>query len=157
TFSDDNTGVCDPTCNPVTQDCPVDGQGCYLGLNDGIATCAGVPEDAAELMQNDPCLSPNGGMSCYLNGCAEGYASVPAWAQGEMPVCTAYCSPVSTYLDDPEGDGSGELVGRALGAQDIDCSAGRIGAGGHQCRFFQSIPFDTGYPDYISADYGFCA
>jgi hypothetical protein len=160
TFSDDtnnNTGVCDPTCHPVNQDCD-DGFGCYLQLSTGVGSCAGVPSAAAELKQNDACLSPNGGMSCYLNGCAEGYASTPAWLMGEMPHCTAYCTPVSTYLDDPDGDGDGPLVGTAVGEGTYTCgTGGRVGAiTGQQCRFFQSIPFSSGYPSHINPDFGFC-
>ena len=161
TFEDDtnqNTGVCDPTCNPVTQDCD-EGFGCYLQLSTGVGSCAGVPAEAAELEQNDPCLSPNGGMSCYLNGCNMGFASTPAWLDGEMPHCTAYCTPVSTYIADPDGDGTGDLQGTAVGEGDYTCATGgRVGAiTGQQCRFFQSIPFSDGYPDYINPEFGFCA
>jgi hypothetical protein len=161
-FSDDtadNTGQCDQLCDPVAQDCAFEGEGCYLQLSSGKATCARPAAGAEELTQGETCV--NGGGLCFLNGCAEGYGAFLYAGTGVPRDCTAFCSPVDTYIVDPDGDGTGELVagGDADGAAPTDCSEARIGFPGHQCRFFQSYFVDQNseYLDYVSDTYGFCA
>lgn len=161
TFSDDpmeNLGVCDPTCDPVAQDCELDTQGCYLQLFNGKATCANVAMGAEELMQGDTCL--NDGSRCYLNGCAEGYGAF-LYAGDSVPrQCTAFCAPVDTYIPDPEGTGEGMFTGDPQGDAEIaDCTGARVdNTTGMQCRFFQSffVDMNSNYLDYIPAAYGFC-
>ena len=162
TFSDDpaeNLGVCDPTCDPVAQDCEDETQGCYLQLFNGKATCAGVAGGAEELVQGDQCA--NDGMRCYLNGCAKGYGGFLYAGDGVPRDCTAFCTPVETYLIDPEGTGDGTLVDGAdpVGLEPNDCAATRIGAAGHHCHMFQSFFVDENgaYLEYINGAYGFCA
>ena len=161
TFSDDaagNTGVCDPTCDPVAQTCEEPSDGCYLQLFNGHATCAAVAAGAEDITQGETCL--NDGVRCYLNGCARGFGGF-LYTGGSVRACTAFCTPVDTYLVDPDGDGAGSLVAGAdaNGAAPYDCSEARIGVLGHQCRFFQShfIDQNNAYLDYIPAAYGFCA
>jgi hypothetical protein len=159
-------GVCGETCDPVSQDCSLTGEGCYLNPTnrEGVATCVGAPDAAPT--QGQECLGPDA-ESCYLNGCAVGYhPQVRVYTvQPTKSPCIAYCRPVDTYIEDPMGTGDLELplVGRALGFDDedmgtppTDCSPERIGAIDHQCRFFQAIGFSDLEFDYIPAEYGFC-
>ena len=162
TFTDDpseNIGVCDSTCDPVAQDCEDETQACYLQLFNGKATCARPAVGAEELTQGDQCA--NDGQRCFLNGCAEGYGGFLYAGDGVPRDCTAFCTPVETYLVDPDGDGAGPLVAGAdaNGAAPYDCSDARIGALAHQCRFFQSffVDMNGSYLDYIADGYGFCA
>lgn len=163
----EQVGVCNEVCNPVTQDCSIEGEGCYLNPTnrEGEATCVGVPEDSVGLTQGEDCHGPNA-MSCYLNGCDAGYhPQVRTFTvQPTKAPCVAYCQPVDTYLADPMGTGKGKLVGNAEGFVDpkdpkaplVNCSADRIGAAAHQCRFFQAIGFADLEFDYIPVEYGFC-
>ena len=170
-------GVCDETCNPVTQDCAREEDGCFLdprsGRN-GVATCAGIGPETMEATQGMPCIGPDA-ETCFLNGCAEGFHPViiDIPPEGGSSTCTAYCQPVDTYVNDPDGDGTPDpvkggpkdgLIGNAVGFDDedpktpaVDCSADRIGVADHQCRFFQQVgDRDGGLLDYIPAEYGFC-
>jgi hypothetical protein len=157
-FTDDsarNIGECDPTCDPLAQGCE-EGFGCYLQLSTGVATCTGAPVE--ELTQGDRCLAPEGEAGCYLNGCSPGWASVPFWLMGEQALCTAYCEPVSTWVEDPEGDGVDTTVmGDADGTDEYPCSVERIGAVGQQCRYFNSISFQDGFLDQVDDRFGWCA
>ncbi|HEU5060991.1 MAG TPA: hypothetical protein VFU21_30885 [Kofleriaceae bacterium] len=162
-FNDDdtfNTGVCDQRCDPVAQDCAFEGEGCYLRLFDGVATCSRPAAGAEDRTQGDPCVS-SGGSTCFLNGCAEGYGGFLFTASAQPRDCTAFCTPVDTYLVDPDGDGTGSLVtgADADGAAPADCSEARIGIANHQCRFFQSffIDMNGAWIDYVPDAYGFCA
>lgn len=172
-------GVCFEECSPVAQDCATDGEGCYLniGAESGEGTCVAVPDDAAGLAQEADCLL-NGDV-CFLNGCDSGFAPYPPLR--DLPddiatACTAYCQPVDTYVNDPDGDGdpngdgtpeNPDVFGNAVGEPDdgnpdtplVDCSQDRLGAGNatYQCRFFQSIGDGSGgVLDQIPAAYGFC-
>ena len=160
-FNDDdafNTGVCDELCDPVAQDCSLEGEACYLQLFSGNATCSNPAGGADDLTQGDVCA--NDGNVCYLNGCAEGYGGFLYAGAGNPRRCTAFCTPVDTYVVDPDGDGTGSLVAGADadGAAPTDCSEARIGVPNHQCRFFQSYFVDGNGDrlDYVSQAYGFC-
>ncbi|HTE52730.1 MAG TPA: hypothetical protein VK698_17880 [Kofleriaceae bacterium] len=150
-------GVCDAVCDPIAQDCPAETDACYLRITDeaGEATCVGVPDESEGREQNDDCSGPFPG-KCYANGCAGGYH--PVELNGNA-TCSAYCRPVATYLDDPDGDGEGALVGNPIGEAPSDCATERVGVDGQQCRFFQALISDvTGeVHDQIPAGYGFCA
>jgi hypothetical protein len=161
-FSDDSnidTGQCDQLCDPVAQDCAFEGEGCYLQLFSGNATCARPATGAESFTQGHQCA--NSGSVCFLNGCAEGYGGFLYAGSGEPRDCAAFCTPVDTYLVDPDGDGSGDRVAGADadGAAPTDCSEARIGVTNHQCRFFQSYFVDGNgnHLDYVSDAYGFCA
>jgi hypothetical protein len=169
TFSDDpaeNTGVCDPTCDPVAQDCEDETQGCYLQLFNGKATCARVAAGAEEAAQGDQCA--NNGTSCWLNGCSPGYGGFLYAGDGVPRDCTAFCTPVETYLVDPDGNGTGDGTGPGgtnegsdpQGMAPFDCVGERVGSmPGMQCHFFQSffVDMNNAYLEFIPGEYGFCA
>jgi len=164
-------GVCNPACDPVLQDCPVEGEACYLDPTNrqGTASCAGIPPEAVGKTQGQPCFGPDDS-SCFLNGCDKGFhPQIPTFTvQPDKSPCIAYCRPVDTYIVDPDGDGVGDLVegGRAIGFDDgdpdmdpttsIDCSPQRLIATDQECRFFQAIGFSDLAFDYLPVAYGFC-
>ncbi len=167
-----DVGVCTQVCDPIRQDCVIEGEGCYLSVFDdeGEATCVGIPEDSVGKQQGDLCNGPDD-ETCYLNGCDAGFwAVVPTFlVQPMKSPCARFCQPVNTYLVDPDGDGEGELVKGAdangLGIDDdedpktpdIECSAGFLGVADQECRFFQGIGFSNRPFDFIREEYGFCA
>jgi hypothetical protein len=167
-----DVGVCTEVCDPVLQDCTIEGEGCYLSVFDleGEATCVGIPEDSVGHVQGDLCNGPDE-TSCYLNGCEAGYwAVVPTFlVQPDKSPCAAFCQPVDTYIVDPDGDGQGELVegGNPEGfpldpdkdpkTPALNCNTAHVDVGEQQCRFFQSIGFSDFDFDHIPAAYGFCA
>jgi hypothetical protein len=162
-FTDDpneNLGVCDPTCDPITQDCPEDGQGCYLSLRNGKATCANVATGAEDLKQGEVCLHNDQNL-CFLNGCAEGFGAFMYGGMNMPRKCSGFCSPLDTFLLDPDGDGSGTINdnGAANGAEPHNCSVQVVGGtSGQQCRFFQSyfIDMNNMFLEYVPDTYGFC-
>lgn len=167
-----DVGVCTQVCDPIRQDCVIEGEGCYLSVfnQEGEATCVGIPEDSVGRQQGDVCAGLDD-ESCFVNGCDAGFwAIVPTFiVQPDMGTCARFCQPVDTYIVDPEGDGKGELVKGAdadgLGIDDdedpktpdIECSAAFLGVGDQECRYFQGIGFSNQPFDYIPAEYGFCA
>jgi hypothetical protein len=166
-FSDDttsNTGVCDTVCDPINPTECDENEGCYLSLFDGIATCAGIPAAAADLRQNDECLAASSG-GCYLNGCAAGFTGFIFVAEGQPRLCTAYCSPVNTYLNDPLGKGYSNTNKTLIAGADADgadpyaCTGARVdNQTGLQCRFLQTlVDENNNYLDYVSAAYGVCS
>ncbi|HKE20334.1 MAG TPA: hypothetical protein VKB80_35915 [Kofleriaceae bacterium] len=175
-LEEQQVGVCNQVCNPVTQDCVIEGEACYLDPRDaeGEATCVGLVDQAMGLVQDMECYGPDDA-TCYLNGCDAGYHPViiDIPPTGGKSLCTAYCQPVDTYLVDPDGtfdptDPMDDHVvvdgGNVTGFDDadpktpaVDCSADRIGVIDHQCRFFQPIGDGAGGDlGYIPAEYGFC-
>jgi hypothetical protein len=168
-------GVCNQECNPVTQDCSLEDEGCYLSVDNptGQGSCTSVPEAISGIVQGDECAGPESQPDlCYSNGCGVGFHPLiiddTPETQDDRSLCTAYCQPVDTHLNDVDADGTGDpkepLFGNVLGfvdedpkTPDISCSAERIGPAAHECRFFQAIVFgDIGAIDYIPAEYGFC-
>ncbi|MCP4446283.1 MAG: hypothetical protein GY811_13200 [Myxococcales bacterium] len=157
----DTIGVCVAGCNPV-DDSVADGaisnadctgsEGCYLNTSRGVAACAGVPADSAEVTQNEDCHGPESG-GCYLNGCASGFTTAlnNAAVEADGSVCARFCTPVDTYVGN---------VGDATG-QDDKCSLANLSqAGGtngvqedHQCRFIQNFYGNT---DSVPAGIGMC-
>lgn len=167
----DRIGVCNQECNPVTQDCALDTDGCYLSITNssGQGTCTSVPEDISAITQGLECAGPDSDPgACYSNGCAAGFHPIiiddTPETSDDRSICTAYCQPVDTYLADPDADGMGDVVGSAVGFvdddpknADVSCAAERIVSAAHECRFFQSIVFqDIGAIDHIPPEYGFC-
>jgi hypothetical protein len=165
-------GVCSQVCDPIAQDCSLEGEGCYFSIFDeeGQATCVATPDDSAKLGQGEECVINPASDLCFLNGCGAGFAPPPpltALPDEVLTVCTSYCQPTDCYLIDPDGDGMGDLVapGCGEGVPDdgdpktplVNCSVDRIGAALHQCRFFQAIGDGAGGSlDYIPIEYGFC-
>lgn len=145
-FSDE-IGLCVPGCNPTDDAIVTDnvvnakcgeGNGCYLNIGRGVAACAGTPEGAVGVAQNEDCYGPAAG-SCYLNGCDSGYSPILPNAVGEAATtntCSRYCTPVDTFIgSNADADGAaskcetGALVAAGSGAQAIV----------HECRFIQSL------------------
>lgn len=153
-YTQEMLGVCVPTCDPVAQDCENADDACYLQVSTGDGTCASAPDDTHQ--QGDDCIGPDA-MNCYLNGCSRGYGSPLFTSQGQA--CMAYCTPVDTYLIDPNGTGGDGTLNdgaSAVGMGEMtDCRPARVGAG-NQCRFYQSVVGQNGYLDYIPGAYGFC-
>ena len=114
-------GVCDPICDPLTDNDFLDGsgvspaktgticaaaEGCYPGFSGGSGaptawTCAGAPNTT--LVHRSACTSPDcapaGGMGAYKNGCAQGY--IPYIKDDQTGVndfvCIAICAPQDCY------------------------------------------------------------
>jgi hypothetical protein len=154
--ADTSVGLCNPTCNPVTQlgangmrdpaytDC-AENEGCYVSLLVGKASCAGVPAEAVEAKQNDPCYGPDAS-TCYLNGCAQGYMSFTSTdADTDDSVCNAFCTPVNTY--------KGNAGNAPTGLAPYTCSLARVGASNQECRFMQSFYGNT---DLNPPEFGAC-
>lgn len=79
----EGTGLCQPSCNPVSvpSDCP-EGEGCFLNLGTGAGSCAvGYSGSATDPYPENKmgaanCAASPGTQGChclYLNGCQNGY------------------------------------------------------------------------------------
>ena len=117
----DIAGVCDPTCDPLTQNagsalacggtlvcfgsgsgCGSDGPslGCYASLRSGQGTCANTPESRGTVGVEDDakCTKANGCANSaeapFLNGCAPGYIPALLDAIGStFADCNGLCAP----------------------------------------------------------------
>ena len=148
TFDDvEGAGVCDPGCEPVSQNCAAETDACYVQFTAPFnASCAGVPASAATQEQDEVGFGPNA-TQCYLNGCNEGFqCMIAATTEANAPqnVCAAFCTPVDTSQDAPGGAGGLEGSGHTCGDR---------GANQHDCRFLNS--FYNGL-DMLSETIGFC-
>jgi hypothetical protein len=148
--ADKSIGLCAPVCDPVTQDCAVESQGCFVRLDAGAGTCAGVSEEAAMKHQGDICYGPEMGM-CYLNGCDKGYQAILLEnADSNEAVCSAFCTPGDTYVGyaDSEVQGVGEA----------NCGVGRVQKSNQGCAFLQGIYRTSTMFDatVIPVAYGIC-
>jgi hypothetical protein len=139
-------GVCDPTCDPVTQvrlfdDAPACGSpdpgaptlGCY-GPLEGPFTCVNVPSTALG----------HGGvpMPVYLNSCVPGVAAAVRY-EGDV-TCVAYCSPAVTYMgNDSLRTGNPPHTCGARGATGLN----------EECRFIHVL---QGTPNAFGNQYGLC-
>jgi len=104
----DNTGLCQPGCNPVAAGAPASqcatGEGCYLSLTSGRGSCGGDCGDNPDCSAGttapsgwpNSCSGQWGTQNCnceYLNACAPGYGCIllndPASATGL--VCSFFC------------------------------------------------------------------
>jgi hypothetical protein len=115
-------GVCDPTCDPLTQARLTDGAaacgspdpatptlGCYgVASSDARPTrflCATVPAAAQGKTHRQPALGPAGG-GAFLNGCAPGYLPLLLDSTGSFTVvCIALCAPLPVYFGSTAGLG----------------------------------------------------
>ncbi len=147
-------GVCSQECDPVAQGCG-DGLGCYAQEPYGAVSTCELAGDA-ELVQGTSCPAAD----CSFWSCAPGLGP---WLPGEGGVlCTTFSTPIDTYLDDPDGDGVGALIGNAVGPAGGDCGEARIGVTGHQSRFLQAFLGDNETPDTlgicvpVGTEYGDC-
>ena len=112
---DDRTdvGLCVPQCDPLSSTSCGTGEGCYLSLLNGTATCAVAYLDDPEAKTGAAtCVANPGTQSCncvHLNGCVAGYGCV---LQNDPTnptsnVCAFYC--------DPTQGGAGPSCSAAIG------------------------------------------
>jgi hypothetical protein len=112
-------GVCDPTCNPLTDNdylgsgtktgtaCAGSNTGCFGFSSDSPPTkfsCAG--EFNKTLVHRSPCTTAAGCANAagnpFINGCAQGYNPTLIDMTGSMQVvCIATCAPGNTYMGNP--------------------------------------------------------
>lgn len=147
-------GVCDPSCDPLTQRLKVGDQeacgstnpgepnkGCY-GFDD--YSCAPVPSGALDLLDRAQPLAQNG--NPYLNGCAPGF--IPFFYESSTSMvtkCSGLCAALETdntpaHMNNGKGDATalGKMPREAEPlAERATCSAAYKGAssGGSSCRF----------------------
>jgi len=148
----EHAGLCNPSCDPVLQDCEVETDGCYLQSVTGEASCARIPASAAELVQGDDCYGPAAG-TCYLNGCAKGYgANLPIDPDSTTDVCAFFCNPIDNW--------SGNVQGVTGDPNGITCAFDGTaenrpdGPGSSfECRYIQTFYLNT---DEVSASTGMC-
>jgi hypothetical protein len=147
-------GACSQPCDPVAQTCG-GGLGCYAQEPYAAVSTCEIAGDA-ELVQGTPC--PAG--ACTFASCAPGLGP---WLDGDGgSLCTTFSTSIDTYLDDPDGDGVGTLIGNSVGPAGADCGEARIGVTAHQSRFLQGFLGDNETPDTlgicvpIGAEYGDC-
>ncbi len=117
----DIAGVCDPTCDPLTQSagsaiacggalaCEGSGSGCgsngpslgcYASFGQGTGTCANTPESrgTAATLDDKPCTHAGGcanaSEQAFLNGCGPGYVPFFRDQPGSTTVdCDGLCAP----------------------------------------------------------------
>lgn len=98
-FEGRELGLCTALCEPLATDSCASGQGCYLGLGTGQATCHG----AGSLGQGEVCS--------YIDDCSQGLGCVLLGADGASTVCAAVCDPDTALT------ASGQTCAQALGAR----------------------------------------
>jgi hypothetical protein len=135
----DRVGLCADTCDPLQQNCKDAGNGCYLDISAGAASCASVAVGAADHRQNAACVASADG-TCASNGCAPGFTpTLPASFASNTTVCTQFCSPVDTH--------TGATSNAAGNPAFPVCPAG------DECRFVQTFFRDA---TNVSAAIGMC-
>jgi len=157
-------GVCDPTCDPLTQVRLTDGaaacgspnplaptMGCYgLPSQDARTTrfmCASFPAAAADKTHRVPALGPVSG-GAYLNGCAPGYLPLLREATGSSTtVCIALCSPLPVSLGNTAGLG---------GQAPHTCAAAGATGAGEECLYWWLLEGATTPVSTFSNGLGFC-
>jgi len=145
-------GLCQPTCNPVTQALDYNGAAaCGGGMTGGYPTlgCYGLPSSTTQPSTFTCASNPNPTYTSdypitgtlYVNGCAAGYvpAFVQSW-QSTTPICVAFCQP---------GNTSSTSTANATGVAGSGYTCPDRGAGGtHECRYLwwlegQTTPITT--------------
>jgi hypothetical protein len=171
-------GLCNPSCNPLTQDrfdgLPYCGDPTPLDHTDtGSLACYGLPSDEIDVashfscagivdqdpaipgIQNDNTHRANATPTC-LNCCAPGNAPLYYESESVMELrCFAYCDPANTNLDTP-GNANGDPTTPPADPGAWTCN--RMGADGatEECRYLWWFE-GTGVPiSTISDAYGFC-
>ena len=106
-FNDGVLPICQPTCDPLTQDCP-DEQGCYSAFDGFLCATPGAADGEGD--DGSPCATVQSclpGLVCRPDtaGCADAGACCTPWCalDGEGPPCSnpEECLPA---LDDPPPD-----------------------------------------------------
>jgi hypothetical protein len=98
-FEGRDLGLCTALCEPTAADSCASGQGCYLSLGTGQATCHG----AGSLGQGDACS--------FIDDCSQGLGCVLLGADGASTVCSAICDPATAVT------ATGRTCAQALGAE----------------------------------------
>ena len=164
-----NTGLCDPTCNPLSQERDYD-QSPHCGgpldsNNKPTRECNGLPSsdaspshftcssvlDPTKVGDTDAYDATLGGV--FLNSCAAGYIpllydnSTDAAAMDEMKViCVAFCQPSPT---------STSATTMAGGTAPYTCAAAGTG-GTHECRYWWFLEDSTTMMSQWSNGLGYC-
>lgn len=156
-------GVCDPGCDPLTQDLKIGTNKTACGSTDPTApnrgcygyfdfSCTGASPDVLTLTDRQPAVTDSASGNAYINGCAPGY--VPLFTADEtstITVCQGICAAAPI---DNEHTGNFQGDSTALGkdvtaAEAVEggalCSAAHRGSGTNSsCRFmfgfFQEVP-----------------
>jgi hypothetical protein len=154
-------GLCDPACDPLTQDLlvspataacgsPMPAQptkGCYTG-SFNVFSCAGVVDNARTDRQ--PPLT-NGAGQAFINGCAPGFVPFFFESTGSMSVrCSGLCAPLeidNTQPQNAKGDplALGKLPLEASpAAGNATCAVGKKGSEAQQdCLFLWTFLTDA--------------
>ncbi len=148
--SGSNVGMCDFTCDPVTQRRLIDNatscgaispavKGCYK-IDEGKAICATTPSAAQTQTQDETAY--NWPSAVFINGCAPGFQGLlRSDTQPTSPIiCVAFCRPAETYVGNTAN--AGGQVGSGYTCADR-------GASGQECHFFHFVedpanPADNG-------------
>ncbi len=154
-MGDGAVGICDFLCDPVQQDCPMEGKACYLNGIEGESTCSPLIVDDT-FTQGQDCYDLEGVGHCWLNGCSKGFGAflVPT------DTCAFYCTPYNNYKDDhPYLSGDPTNGGIPCEATFDDRPNGP--GVSYQCRFVQAYWSNyTETPDTVgmcvdpTSDYG---
>ena len=148
-----SAGVCDPTCDPVTQIRLADDAaacGSVDPLNPTL-TCIGQPNGPFFCVNNFAPGNTHGvpaGPPVYLNSCAAGFHPYfPVPGDPNRARCAAFCRPQITY--------QGNTAGRQ-GVPGSGYTCPDRGAGSAECRFISWLqdPGEPGFSDYD--DVGIC-
>jgi hypothetical protein len=143
---DTGIGICDPTCDPVTQTrnhddaaaCgspePATPSRTCIGEINGPFLCAPIAGDALTRTHGMTALGPPGG-GAYQNGCAPGYMPLFLRPGTSEVMCIALCDPAEAYA------GSDAM---RQGTPPYTCAA--RGATGRtvECRFHWFLQDETG-------------
>jgi hypothetical protein len=171
-------GVCDPTCDPLTQtvgtqaacasaDPAAPNRGCYT-FDLVKFTCAGVPTPALTRTDRMVAYGPASGGS-FVNGCAAGYIPFFFESTGSSQVvCAGLCAPAktdSTLVANAKGDATkaaklhnqaAPMVGNGL------CVPGKKGSEAQQnCHYLWwyntdgSQPIPSPYNDTLGVCFGY--
>jgi len=103
-FNDGVLPVCEVTCDPILQDCPM-GQGCYAAFDNFVCALPGAPDGLGN--DGDPCntvQSCNPGLICRggTAGCGDGACCTPVCEiSGPAEQCVDASEECIQALDDP--------------------------------------------------------
>ena len=152
-------GLCDPTCDPLTQQRLADGApycggtagpslGCYGGPSVDPSPSHFICAKAGPATNVSDTACDQNGM-CFLNGCAPGFlALLHASNSDPTPICVALCEP---------GDTSQAAPGNAQGKVGSGHTCPDAGAGGtHECRYWRWLEGADTPVSSFSAGLGFC-
>ena len=156
-----NLGVCEPTCDPVTQTRSFDEAAACGSPNPATPTrgCYGVPGTASQPTQFTCAPAVNATKThrvaaadatgtVFLNSCAPGYAPLLVRSSTDLtPVCIAFCAPHESY------SGSTELI---QGVPPHTCPARGATAPTEECRYLWFLEDRAAPLSPYSNTVGFC-